>query len=170
MKRKVTSIESSKAKPMASIDIEEARRELRNLVIIDEEEPPQETVCVKEATSMRRIVITVLGTKDKPHGKPHIDFLLHPGVTAGQILDRLKLKDYVLFTLPNPIHYLHLGSPAVANTVAMLRAVINFKDEEEVYSQLMEGHGVIAVPSSKAKAYIQHILNVKHPLLESTTR
>jgi hypothetical protein len=157
MKRKVTSTESSKDKPVASIDIEEARRELRKFVEEDEE-PPQEKVCVKEATSMKRIVITVLGTKDKPHGKPHIDFLLHPGITAGQILDHLKLKDYVLFPLPNPFHYLHLGSPAVANTVAMLRAVINFKDEEEVDSQLIEGHGVIAVPSSKAKAYIRHIV------------
>jgi hypothetical protein len=75
----------------------------------------------KDAISM--LYMTVLGTKDKPHGKPHIDFLLHPGVTAGQILDHLKLKDYVLFPLPNPVHYLHLGSPAVANTVAMLRGV-----------------------------------------------
>jgi hypothetical protein len=84
--KRIASDDNRLSKPL--IDAEEARRELMKLVIIDDEEPAQETVCVKEATSMKRIVITVLGTKDKPHGKPHIDFLLHPGVTAGQILNR----------------------------------------------------------------------------------
>ena len=159
--KRIASDDNRLSKPL--IDAEDARRELMKLVIIDDEEPPQEKACIKT-------VITVLGIKDKPPAKPHIDFLLQPGVTAGQILDQLKLKDYVLFSLPNPLHYLHIGSPAVANTVAMLRAVINFKHDEQIDPQLIGGHGLIAVPSSKAQAYIQHILNVKHPLLVSTTR
>jgi hypothetical protein len=36
---------------------------------------------------------------------------------------QLNKKDYALFPLPNPVHYLHFESPAVANTVAMLRGV-----------------------------------------------
>jgi hypothetical protein len=159
--KRIASDDNRLSKPL--IDSVEARRELMKLVIIDDEESPQEKVCVKT-------VITVLGIKDEPPAKPYIDFLLQPGATAGQILDQLKLKDYVLFTLPNPLYYLHLGSPAVANTVAMLRAVINFRHDDMIDPQLILGHGLIAVPSLKAQAYIQHILNVKHPLLVSTTR
>lgn len=144
MKRKVTSTESSKGKPAPSLDIDEARKELWRFVEGDEK-PPQ-----------KRIVITIIPTIYNPNK----EFLLHPGITAGEVLDQLGLKDYVLFPLPTTFHYSHLGPPAVAKTAAILRAVYDFKDEEDLYQKLEDGYRLVAIPSSKAKTYISGILNV----------
>jgi hypothetical protein len=45
--KRITRYKDKLSEPL--IDVEEARRELRKLVIINEEEPPQETACGEEA-------------------------------------------------------------------------------------------------------------------------
>lgn len=103
---------------------------------------------------MKKIAIKVVDSQLEA-----LDVNIKPGTTAGEILTQLNLEGYVLLPLPKPEQFSHLGeSPVLAKTVSMLRSVINFKDDEDLYPELMDEDRLLAIGSPQAEAYIRQIV------------
>jgi hypothetical protein len=86
---------------------------------------------------MKRIVVKIAGSEREP-----FDITIKPKTTAGEILARLNLEDYVLSLIPNPDQFLDF-----------------FEDEQDLYPKLTEVDRLVAIPSSKAPdAYLNQIV------------
>jgi hypothetical protein len=87
---------------------------------------------------MKVISISVLRTSSVS-----IAFLLSPGITVGQVLDQLKVKDYVLFPASDPARLLD--------------------QKDELFSKVENGARLIAAVLAEASAAYRRSRAINNP-------
>lgn len=89
---------------------------------------------------MKRLKVLVAGSKDESV------LLLLPGITAGAILRKLKLKGYILYAVHDPNH------------IQSYVDRYTFKAKEDVYSKVQDGDTLCAIVASDHYGSVAKIL------------